>query len=203
MIARTSSAPRADHLATPPLVGRYYMVPAILWPVRAAVGWLIGHTQAETLALWQAHRDAQWWPVWGRKHADKAFFDFTNLHYHIDPRFLSVRQWRLFSVLNPLADVQRRPINGDPFPDGPPAPTLRRMRCSRADVQWQKPGSKPTRALNSAFDGRQCARSERGWICPHQRFPVGATPAIDGIVTCPLHGMRIHGETGICAGAAQ
>ena len=41
------------------------------------------------------------------------------------------------------------------------------------------------------------APPERGWICPHQATPLGSIEPVDGIIICPLHGLRIDAQTGI------
>lgn len=143
---------------------------------------------------------AKWWPVWGRKHNDIEFFNFPHQHYHIDPRFLNKRQWSDFSWVSertPLQYVQSQPLSHSGLPSGPPKPVLRRMRCTMAHSQWGHDGAEIVLEMNKAFSGRQCAKGKRGFVCPHQLFPLGSVQAVDGVVTCPLHGLRINAETGV------
>jgi hypothetical protein len=129
------------------------------------------------------------YPVIGSRHNDIEFFDFERTHYHLDFRF--VRD----------ADVMRAstaPLHD--FPDFPLSkPALKRRKCLRQQHTFDGP-SKIMDPFRAAFAGQQCANSKLGWICPHKKIVLGSTPVIGGIVTCPLHGLRIDAETGKCMG---
>lgn len=185
---------RADKLTEPPIVGRYYLVPAIPWKRKAPYG--VDHNDSDL-----------WWPVIGPRHNDLEFFNFEHLHFHVDPRFLSKRHWqfvfddgrggKLFSVL-------ATPLSGVNMPKGPRDPKLRKMCCSMDTVpspEWIA-GSKQVIDLNRTFAGKQCARGKRGWVCPHRKIALGSVTPIDGVITCFLHGLRIDAETGRCLGSA-
>ena len=189
---------RADRLKTPPVVGRQYLVPAILWD-RHYFGYGVEGEENILMGL-QNSRSAQWLPVWGRKHDDIEFFSFPYKHYHIDPRFLNKRQWSDFSLVSertPLQYVQGQPLSHSGLPSGPAKPVLRKMRCTMAHSVWGHDGAESVLKMNKAFSGRQCAKGKHGFVCPHQLFPLGSVQAIDGVVTCPLHGLRINAETGV------
>jgi Rieske 2Fe-2S protein len=194
--------PRADKLNEPPIVGRFYLVPAILWSMNTSC-LMEG---ADLLKELQTSRDSRWWPVWGRKHNDLEFFDFEFQHYHIDPRFLNKRQWQHFRFhpdRTALAVLQGKPLNHRALRDGPPRPQLRRMKCTLSEIAWQHPSHPNVNALNTKFAGQKCRTSRLGFICPHQRFPLGSTHEVDGVVTCPLHGLRIDAQTGECLGGRE
>ncbi len=97
--------------------------------------------------------------------------------------------------------VQGMPLNHVGLKSGPPKPTLRRMRCTMAHSTWGHEDSKLVVDLNRSFAGTRCAKGKRGWVCPHKQFPLGPVAAIGGVVTCPLHGLRVDAETGRCIGA--
>ena len=80
--------------------------------------------------------------------------------------------------------------------------TLRRMRCSLSHAEWGHPDAETVQKMNEAFSGQQCRTGKRGFVCPHKQFPLGSIKAIDGVVTCPLHGLRIDAATGKCLGTA-
>lgn len=62
---------RIDQLDAPPVIGKFYMVPATRWK-------------------WNCTgRRKKWWPVVGPKHNDVEFFNFPHQHFHTDVRFLS------------------------------------------------------------------------------------------------------------------
>lgn len=190
---------RADRLKAPPVVGRFYLVHAVRWSFEPTGDKGPPETVIRALAN---SDDSKWWPVWGRKHNDVQFFGFDNQHYHIDPRFLTKRHWLHFkwSQHTPLGAVQGKPLNHRYLPDGPPKPQLRRMKCTRADVSWMHPDQPSVGKLNKSFAGQKCRKSRLGLVCPHQRFPLGSIVPIDGVITCPLHGLRIDAETGVCLG---
>lgn len=172
---------RIDQLSAAPVVGKFYLVPAILWSWR-----LVGHP-------------SHWWPVMGPKHDDTEFFNFPAKHYHVDPRFLTAR------LLVDLGEskfgskqqtVLGSPLNSRDMPDGPEPPTWRKMKCTASAILYPFGETEQVKAINQHWAGQQCDRSKYGWICPHRNVQLGSIAAIDGVITCPLHGMRIDAASG-------
>jgi Rieske [2Fe-2S] domain len=194
---------RVDRLKEPPVVGRWYLVPAILWDRNAP--FVAGRSEKETLTDLQLSRGARWWPVWGNKHSDVEHFNFPHLHYHVDPRFLTRRHIRETTSWSRtvLQSIQASPLNHADLKSGPPKPQLRRMRCSLSHSEWGFADAKAVIALNAAFTGKQCPSGKRGFVCPHKHFPLGTVESVNGVVTCPLHGMRIDAATGVCLGSSS
>lgn len=194
---------RSDRLKEPPVVGCYYLVPAILWNRNAPWG-ARDYSEKQILADLQDTKGAKWWPVWGSKHNDVEFFGFHPLHYHIDPRFLTklqINKSKGFGIRSALQNIQAQPLSHISLKSGPPKPQLRRMRCSMAYAEWGHADATTVTEMNIAFAGQQCAKGKRGFVCPHKLFPLGSIEAIDGVVTCPLHGLRIDAATGKCLGS--
>lgn len=52
-------------------------------------------------------------------------------------------------------------------------------------------------AIQRHYAGAKCAKGKGGWVCPHQKASLGSIMPIDGVITCPLHGLKIDAETGI------
>ncbi len=192
--------PRIDKLTSPPEVGKRYLVPAIRFKWKSA----FFDNPAEY---------GIWWPVIGELHDDVEFFDFKHKHYHVDPRFLTPRHWSdLAYSETPMLTLLATPLNHTQWPDGPPDPTYRRMKCSARVVDYeaaikqftnretgQKQYPNPrTTAIRCAYKGVQCRRDKQGWVCPHRLAPLGSVAPISGVVTCFLHGLRIDAKTGIC-----
>lgn len=183
-------------LTGPPEVGKMYLVPAIHM-VRFACA------------------PALWWPVHGSKHQDAEFFAFPHEHYHVDPRFLSVRHLKQIGEFRDVrghtalersfAQPVTGPYSGYPRLEKPlPQPELRRMQCKRAMPDYPYAAQDAIHKINAAFAGRVCKRGRLGLVCPHQQYPLGhLAPDADGIVTCPLHGLRIRAEDGVCVGSTQ
>lgn len=190
--ARGTSIDRVDALDGPPVVGRYYLVRAIFTDRG-------GHRERPL-----------WWPIIGTEHTDVEFFNFVRPHYHIDVRFLTAAHLRRASWIadNARADFLARPLQrwhaerGGSFRPLPP-PEIRRMRCAVAAVDYPYAGMKAVVALNKSLSGQRAISSKRGWVCPHRKVALATVaPDANGIITCPLHGLRIHAKTGLCAGAA-
>lgn len=179
---------RVDRMTEAPVVGRWYMVPTVK-------------------ATWNS--EIKDWPVVGRIHNDMQFFNFPYKHYHVDGRFLTRRQQiAAAGFLEPgrLRERLARVCMGAPLqtndigcnPGGLPMPALMKKKCTIAAII---PGTDVTKSPNwlamaAHFAGRQCRHGKRGFICPHQGAALGAVAAIDGVITCPLHGLRIDAASG-------
>jgi hypothetical protein len=177
---------RIIDLSTAPVVGRLYLVPTI----RAA--------------LWQDGALADW-PVLLPGHTDAQFFPhFPWSHHHVDP---ALRPGSLVAGAGLAGEggigrcaaekaLQRWPVSlRDRL--GPPAPVIWRLRkCQRSVLAYQHHDKEPPQKLKAHFGGEQCVRNRTGWVCPHQRFPLGSVAPVEGVLTCPMHGLRIDAETG-------
>jgi hypothetical protein len=182
-----------SELTLPPVVGKMYWVPAI-------------------------HMDRfgfkkLWWPIHGHKHNDEEFFNFKPDHYHVDQRFLSKRHLRQHTRGyhdDPLLNSFGKPLSGKyahleyDYPGKqlqPGRPELRRMRCQRDFPLYPYENEGAVQKLNAAFVGKIANKGRLGLVCPHKQYPLGQLPAdAEGIITCPLHGMRIRAIDGVCVG---
>ncbi len=199
---------RITHLTAPPVLGRWYLVPTVEYV------WLDVSTAAPRP-----------WPVFLPKHDDREHLNFPWPHYHVDPRFLRSRDWqRAISAGRHRESVtrsddhayghaQRVPLMmlrdglrwrdpadpaagaGEERPHGPVI--WRRMRCARVEIPYQFGDYPAIRTIRAHYAGRTCKHARGGLICPHKRFPLGSlVPDADGVVTCPLHGLRVDVATG-------
>lgn len=182
---------RITNLSAPPVVGKHYLVPTVYW-------------------LWEGYTPRHW-PVFLPKHSDARFFNFADEHYHPDPRFIWADAWRSMSrpgFFEPrggdaaaLNLCQRRPLATHRFGDfAKPLPevTWRPMTCKRLAAAYQH-GDKPGVAeIRQHYAGQTCKRARSGWVCPHQHVPMGSLEADEaGVLTCPLHGLRIRAADGV------
>lgn len=192
------SPPRITSLATPPAIGRWYLVPTVEYP-------------------WLGDDGARPWPVFLPKHEDAEHLNFPWGHYHVDPRFLSSRDWaRCKGWSMPWgharegwdrdghAFTQRTPLNkrapaGSGVEIVPhPKVVWRRMRCARVEIPYQHHDKNGIQSIASAHEGRTCKRARSGWVCPHRPVPLGSiAPDAQGVITCPLHGLRIRATDGV------
>ena len=171
----------------PLLAGRYYDVPCIHF-------------------TW--HRRLDWWPVLGPRHKDKAFLGFDHWHYHIDGRFLSAAQRRYVLGRSGEGDIawiiENYPLNRRTEEPPPETPTLKRRKCWSPDIGHYRHHAEPNiHKIAEHFAGRQCQRSTHGWSCPHQATPLGSIQPNGGVITCPLHGLRIDAATGVVLSAQE
>lgn len=177
------SSPRVDQQSGPLKVGSFYLVPTVF-----------AQWGAPGLS-WRSKNVLRAWPVIGPLHSDKEFFNFETDHYHVDARFLPLKDPRVYSTL-PYPIHARKP----PFaPDGAtlPKPVWARRKCIRAGVPDFAPSSIEIDAMRTHYAGRACKRGKAGFICPHRNAPLGSSVPLNGIITCPLHGLRIDAATGV------
>lgn len=182
---------RITELSAPPIVGQFYLVPTVHWQWR--------------------HFSPRWWPVFLPLHEDARFFRFTAEHYHVDPRFVPGRTHGAFSwwADDPWRAFQATPIARHRTGDWAiePGPVVwRRRRCGRNRVPYvlfgkvKAPGMGPE-AICRHWEGQTAPRNRFGWVCPHQHAALGSIgPERDGVITCPLHGLRLRAADGVVLG---
>lgn len=156
--------------------------------------------------------DIQWWPVMGEAHRDKEIIGFPDLHYHIDWRFVSARTYHrhvasdfyrseskaAFGVPLMLMPEKRdgyfrRPRQFGDVP-GEIETRRRRLKCKRSLPPYPH-GAAPWMARLSEHHAAACLKHR---VCPHRGYDLSREPVVDGVVTCPLHGLRWNVETGAC-----
>jgi len=169
--------PLLSELREPPVVGRYYMVPVIDFRYCGC--------------------DGQW-PTLGPAHHDRDDVGFEPVHFHVDFRFLTARQVQQITGHywggSAEQTVAAAPLN-QRGREVPRKPYLAKRRC-RVSGWTYSPPSRP-RWLD-AFDKRygKIAEPRRladgRLLCPHRKVDLSSfEPDADGIVTCPLHGLRV------------
>lgn len=160
---------RVERIAGPLVPGRFYLVPTVRCDYFGVVA------------------D---WPVIGPVHNDVEFFSFHLQHYHFDRRFIT-----------PPASLRMREFETAPLHahagDVLPAPVWRRKLCRRAEMPFDYAHQPKVQALQDGFAGKACARGKAGWICPHRHVALGSIEPREGVITCPLHGLRIDAASGV------
>jgi hypothetical protein len=174
---------RLDELTEPVEVGKWYLVPTVT-------------------AMWNNQIEA--WPVIGPQHNDSQCLDFEHQHYHPDCRFLvgpgpeNFWFWRA-AMASPIQSNTK--VN----PEGLPKPMWKRRKCKRLSnpalpkLMADMAGSrwKGWVCHFDMWEGRQARHDGRGWVCPHRSVPLADHAAVDGVITCPLHFLRIDAATGV------
>lgn len=166
-----------SELREPPVVGRYYLVPVIDFNYCGI--------------------DGQW-PTLGPPHHDRDDIGFEPIHFHVDLRFLTARQAGRIDGYRyghtPEMIVANFPLNRSGR-EVPRKPYLAKRRCRVASWAYSPP-SVPK--WTPAFDRRygKIAEPRRladgRLLCPHRKVDLSSFPPDkDGIVVCPLHGLRV------------
>lgn len=182
---------RVDEMTSPPIIGRYYLVPCVYVDHKIAEGrgrWLGPQQERVT----EPYRQIQtgWWPVIGPRHED-AGLGFHPYHWHYDMRFLAA--WQMQERTRNGNDLVR--IFGQPLSDygGLIGPEYRRRKCARKMAVTNR-----LETLRDALLPHYQEATLKGpcMVCPHRGIPLASLPTIDGVVTCPGHGLKFYAATG-------
>jgi hypothetical protein len=170
--------PQLSDLRDPPVVGRFYRVPFVHFNWMGVVA------------------D---WPVLGPMHTDADVLKFTARHYHVDARFVGHtmrRRLRLWSEEPVFALAQRYPVSrrigsDTELPVGRPA--TKALRCVSSEFPYYQGHQTTIGELRKVYEPAfAIPRADGRKLCPHRKVDLSQFPAdADGMVTCPLHGLRV------------
>lgn len=156
-----------------PIVGKFYNVPCI---------------QSE---------NGKWFPILGPKHEDADYIRFPTEHYHFDFRFITnsdiIRQFgRSYhpgQFFGSVATAARGMAGGCYRMD-----TIKTMRrkCIRQMPEYPIDRAIWLPQLEAAYADKKM----KCMTCPHRGIPLDGLPVKDGVVTCPVHGLRWNVTTG-------
>lgn len=200
---------RITDLTEPPVIGQRYLVPTVLYV------WGPGQRRAER--RWGADSVPRPWPVLGAKHNDSELLGFPYDHYHVDPRFLSEADWKRVQRYGQSRHggsttiIEGVPLAHTPTYAADDNGNFGPVLTPHPPVEWlaltcRRPMHKPLRVpelaakLEPHYAGQKCKHGKAGFICPHRGFALGTIEAVDGVITCPLHGLRIDAESGVVLG---
>ena len=154
--------------AEPLVVGRLYRVPTFR-------------------AIW--HGIEAIWTFFGPAHIDEPeIMPTPGRHIHVDGRFLGWKQWLGLRERfgSPEMAIASETAAADDL-----VPVWRELFCHRASISYPHREMATTRYLQCRFANDQAKRVRGEWVCPHQGARLGSIlPDDDGIITCPLHGLR-------------
>ncbi len=125
-------------------------------------------------------------PILGPRHEDAAIIGFAFQHYHIDWRFVDDETLaRLWSYEKP---------GDEPLHVLLLKPERVEMRSLTVQRQFSAfPTAKYLPALEAQYAEARLGSSR---ICPHKGADLALIAPVDGVVTCPLHGLRWCHTTG-------
>jgi hypothetical protein len=154
---------------TPYEVGKFYMVPC----VKIMSGFLSVGSVGE------------WIPVLLPAHPDPEL-SFPELHYHIDFRFnrFFSSAMNMVAVLNPTLCS---------------APEYHRRKCRREQPIFPKATPK-ARTTFVPFETTYLEKKLdlETMVCPHKRICLKGIKPVDGVITCPGHGLKWNATNGEC-----
>ena len=179
---------RVESLKSTPVVGRRYLVPCVYG---------MSNTHPTHPVLWwpvftPSHEDSKYFPryrnVWkGNRLVSEPYFEAdpkAEHHFHIDPRFVEDDCYT-------GDELYHNKLHGVIIP--------RRVEVEYRDLLCLR--EMPSRRLfdfGVAFIDDHKDKKIRAGKCPHKGVQLGSCPVVDGVVTCPAHGLRFSAETGRC-----
>lgn len=177
---RLQRTPLLADLREPPVPGKFYMVPVVE-------------------AKWHGIKGV--FPVRGPLHHDRDFFNFPYVHFHVDYHFVAegplARVWETATRPVPFLPsdtvTQASPLH---FGLKTRVPRLARRKCRRLDgpcTGLEIGFGKKFQPFVDAYAGKPAIRRPDGrLLCPHRKVDLSQQPVdADGMVTCPLHGLRV------------
>lgn len=128
-------------------------------------------------------------PLIGPKHNDTEVLGFDPEHIHVDLRFVPRKYIDQIKVPPALRVVIFGKLeSGLRYPDI----KLREFVCLREWPVFPSEQLSRSKELSEHWSGVQMKKM----ICPHRGISLAACPVVNGVVTCPGHGLKWNVETG-------
>jgi hypothetical protein len=186
-----------EKLKSEPIVGNYYLVPCVLGKAFAL--------------MFHPHTKRHWWPVLRPPHEDSKYIEryktywketedgewgqfdeiyyeadsSTQHHIHVDPRFAPssfYTKWeRTNNSWHNFIYFEKKTVK------------WRKMKCLREMPVQRLFTGFGQKFVDDYKDGKmKCGR------CPHKGALLDSIPVVDGVITCPLHGLKFDCQTSEC-----
>jgi nitrite reductase/ring-hydroxylating ferredoxin subunit len=184
-----------DKLNCPPVVGEFYLVPCVfgkytnigrhnippqLWPV-----------------FLPSHEDSKYYPQYrtkwietptGQYTIEETYYESvpgTLHHYHVDPRFTPAEFYTEWEQVNKSWHNVIEAVDSDVKTE--------KLQCIR---------EMPIQRLFTGFGQNFIDDHKNKKIvcgrCPHKKVNLKSVPIINGVITCPNHGLQFDSKTGNC-----
>lgn len=165
---------KVETLTSPPIVGEKYLVPGIVVPV---------HIGAKP----------NWYPVLGIAHEDKEYIKASK-HFHYDVRFFPADFFPLKLDGQVLVETaQEMMVKIAVIKIWTPLIEYREVVCAREMPNFPSWLAPWFPELQQGYLSKQLPANLK---CPHQGIYLGSLPQVNGIVTCPGHGLKWNIKTG-------
>lgn len=160
---------RIDKLVTPPIVGQGYLVPVFI------------HNDYDIGERFIA-------PLINHLHNDKEN-DQHEPHYHVDTRFIDYKRQLPIKRLHKLRDnwFYYKRIYPHEFENFKIEDYY--LQCYNSSISFITSPHlihKSSLRHNCIYKGK----------CPHRGYDLSSQPIVNGVVTCPLHGLQFDANTG-------
>jgi hypothetical protein len=177
---------KIDELKSQPIVGNYYLVPCIIKEERDVnFDWVISK---ESELVLEKEIILYIYPIINHRHSDKENGQDYE-HYHVDYRFIELQ------IINNKIIPTRKNRNHT-F-----APHLRyNIYADNKDFKIEYHKLRCLRLNNYGIGGptknsklkHKCIHKGK---CPHRGYDLSQEPTVNGVITCPLHGLQFNSET--------
>lgn len=135
-----------------------------------------------------------WIPVFSHKHSDKGYQEA--LHYHLDNRFTEEYfMLRMREVMENGEDEFAKQNKGY----GEWSLAVRDDLVEKEEYKkmiYLRHMSLPKDQLFHKIIDQMKGKTMKDMICPHHGASLKSCPVVDGVVTCPQHGMKWNVKTG-------
>ena len=197
---------KIDELSTPPIVGEYYLVPCIM---RQS---FVEETPDGPDLDWEVNREGEYVPVKKNSNYNRLHLEIYPIinhlhndretgqdyyHYHVDYRFIKIYyqdNLRDFPIVKRLREdhIYAKHVRYDLVKRG----TVDQTK----DYTIEYHPFKCLRTHNYGIAGRvELSKVKHHCItkgkCPHRGYDLSQEVPVDGVITCPLHGLRFDAET--------
>lgn len=177
---------KIDELKEPPIVGETYLVPCIVRRQSNTTDWRMVNGEPVLDYVDKVFVT----PVINRPHSDKENGQ-PEVHYHVDYRFLKLEKGEPTSDPYYFPRIRNKhskyyfceKIRPQEILDGDiryfPMPILRNTFI----------GVTPVGAIKKSNLKHKCIHKGK---CPHRGMDLSQVTPVDGVITCPLHGLMFH-----------
>ncbi len=171
---------RIDDIKEPPIVGELYLVPCMVIEENTIPDWEV---QLDGELANKNNKKLHLYPVINHPHTDVENGQKES-HYHRDFRFKPVFVDHYLN--NSKISVRVSPSIDDSFKNK--KPEYFAMAC----VSTEQKVITPTSFISKSKLKHKCIHKGK---CPHRGYDLSQEVPVDGVITCPLHGLKFDKDT--------
>lgn len=163
---------KSDNISKPLELNKYYLVPCYytITEFSEHTDFLCKNVEHITIL----------YPIINHLHNDKENGQSLG-HYHTDNRFISINKEHIINKNILRLDtnqIKNKDLKFNYF----------KMKCINLDITTKT----PTALIKNSNLKNKCIHKNK---CPHRGYDLSNEHALDGIITCPLHGLKFNSNT--------